>query len=112
MRVRLPLLIEREKLEPPPALHANRPKVAFVESEHVRDTVAPGEDYDGGVGNSNVQILVLPDHLGCLGNVGCAEGFEAISAADHFLQERRLRVPAYVAQEKVVELSEHERRKQ
>lgn len=83
--------------------------MALVEGEQVEYLVAPREDDDRGIGEADLKIGVGVDHLLGDRNVGGLEWLEAVGAAAHLGEKRKLGLEPDPGREEVVELGEDER---
>ncbi len=86
--------------------------MALVEGEQVEHLVAPREDDDRGIGEADLEVGVGVDHLLGDRNVGGLERFEAVGAAAHLGEKRKLGLEPNPGREEVVELGEDERGEQ
>ena len=84
----------------------------LIEREHAAGCVALGQYHDRRIRQPDLQVGVLLHDLTGARDVACAKGFELIGAAGDLVQQRNLRVLPNVTHQQVVELGEHERRKQ
>lgn len=82
--------------------------MALVEGEQVEYLVAAREDDDRGIGEADLKIGVGVDHLLGDRNVGRLEWLEAVGAAAHLGEKRKLGLEPDPGREEVVELGEDE----
>ena len=71
-----------------------------------------GQHHDRSVGESDLQISILLDHFPRTCNVGGAKRLKLVCATRDLLQQRRLRAPANVANQQLIELGQYEGGKQ
>ena len=83
--------------------------MAFVQGEQVEHLVAPREDDDRGIGEADLKIGVGVDHFLGDRNVGGLEWLEAVGAAAHLGEKRKLGLEPDPGREEVVELGKDER---
>jgi len=86
--------------------------MALVESEQVEHLVAPREDDDRGIGKADLEVGVGVDHLRGDRYVGGLERLEAVGAAAHLSEKRKLGLGPDPGREEVVELGEDKRGEQ
>ncbi len=104
--------VERQKPEFPASVYTHRAEVSFIERKHFRYRVASGQHHDRRVCETDLQIVVLLDHFLRTRNVGCIERLKLVCAAGDLIENSRLCVAANIAHQQIVELGQHEGRKQ
>jgi hypothetical protein len=80
--------------------------MTLVEGEQVEHLVAPRKDDNRGVGEADLEVGIGVDHIRGDRNVGGLERLEAVGAAAHLGEKRKLGLGPDPGREEVVELGE------
>ena len=96
-----------------PASHrGDRSEVSFVERQQVDGPVAPRQDHDRGIGETQGEVGVPVEHAGGLCDVVRVEPLELVRATGDLGEEGSRGLRRHSRSQQVVEFREHERREQ
>ena len=84
----------------------------MIEGEHIENSVAPGENDDRSVCESNLETGITSQDHESRGHILSAEGFKPIGPSGDFVKQRTLCPSAYPDGEQVIQLGQNERREQ